>query len=1126
MNLSNYEKLKVKLYQVKAEDFPAFQKLKVDESEMPAFGTLVYDKSIDIKSEQDERTETRIDIRSALTKSLGHAVLIVEPPVITKDNEDQRVIVWLEATQIGVDAFADYEKLIVFTTDLKNGKPLSNVKISLLNGVKLMTGTNGVAELILPAAKVKDEENKQDGLLIAERGRDSAILFEDNYRGGESKWVRQPSNESLRWFVFNDRNLYRMGETVSVKGYLRRIKSGKFADVAEIGGAVKSVSYVLKDSRDNEILKGKADINAFGAFDLKLKLPENLNLGNQQLEFKAETALDEKEFTHTFQVQEFRRPEFEVETEVKNAAPFFVGDAAIVGTQAKYYSGGFLPNAAAKWKVTAKPTSYTPPNREDFTFGKFVPWWRDEYDGEYSQTVSQEFKGTTDANGSHRIAIDFVAANPARPYALTAEASVEDVNRQTFTSTATLLVHPSALYVGLKTAKTFVRSGERFKVETITTDIDGKAVAEAPVIVVAELKDWQQVKGEWQEVTVDTQPCQAKSAAEIVACEFTAKQGGKLTISGSVADSRGRRNESELTVWSAGGKLADAAEIELPVYTPATTETFATYGTTDANGAIFQPIETPKGVFPQFGGLEITTSSTQLPELTDAFLYLQNYPYECSEQISSRVLSVAALRDVLAAFDAKDLPSKAEIEAKMKSDIERLAKLQHADGGFSFWRIDDESLPFLSVHVAHAFTRAQLKGYAVSPEILAKSRSYLQNVESKFPASYSVETRRAISAYALYTLDLSGEKDAAKAKQILRDQDAAATETGKFTPEIYGWLLSVLANDANSTAEVAQIKRRLLNRVTETAGAANFVTDYADEGRQVLLASDRRADSVILESLLKAEPQNELIPKLVRGLLAHKVKGRWSNTQENIFVLLALDKYFESYEKVTPNFVAKIWLGVAFAGEQNFKNRTTDSNSVKVPMSYLQQQANSQNLILDREGAGRLYYRIGLNYAPADLNQAAADYGFAVTRTYEAVDEANDVRQNADGSWTIKSGARVRVTLQMVASARRYHVALVDRLPAGFEIINSAFANSQTVPDETPAINYADRFQQKWFEYQNLRDDRAEAFASFLGAGVWSYSYVARASTPGNFIAPPAKAEEMYAPETFGRTATDFVKVE
>jgi Bacterial Alpha-2-macroglobulin MG10 domain len=37
--------------------------------------------------------------------------------------------------------------------------------------------------------------------------------------------------------------------------------------------------------------------------------------------------------------------------------------------------------------------------------------------------------------------------------------------------------------------------------------------------------------------------------------------------------------------------------------------------------------------------------------------------------------------------------------------------------------------------------------------------------------------------------------------------------------------------------------------------------------------------------------------------------------------------------------------------------------------------------------------------------------------------------------------------------------------------------------------------------------------------GVYTYSYVVRATTPGLFIVPPAKAEEMYHPETFGRRA-------
>jgi hypothetical protein len=260
----------------------------------------------------------------------------------------------------------------------------------------------------------------------------------------------------------------------------------------------------------------------------------------------------------------------------------------------------------------------------------------------------------------------------------------------------------------------------------------------------------------------------------------------------------------------------------------------------------------------------------------------------------------------------------------------------------------------------------------------------------------------------------------------------------------------------------------------------------------------------------------DLIPKIVRGLLANRVKGRWSSTQENAFVLLALDEYFRKFEKATPNFVSKIWLGNSYAGEQKFVGRSTSTNLINVPMSYLQGQ---QNLILDKQGAGRLYYRIGLKYAPKNLNLAAANYGFEVSRQYEAIDNPNDVKQLADGSWTIKAGARIRVKVQMVNSANRYHVALVDYLPAGFEIINSELANSSSTGEKTQTF-------WNWFDHQNLRDNRTEAFSSYLNSGVWEYKYVVRATTLGNFVAPPAKAEEMYSPETFGRSKTDFVRVE
>src|SRR5262249_1931480 len=60
------------------------------------------------------------------------------------------------------------------------------------------------------------------------------------------------------------------------------------------------------------------------------------------------------------------------------------------------------------------------------------------------------------------------------------------------------------------------------------------------------------------------------------------------------------------------GAYTDAAEVALPVWTPATTEAFATYGTIDAIGAdgiVKQPVALPGKIVAQFGGLEITTAS-------------------------------------------------------------------------------------------------------------------------------------------------------------------------------------------------------------------------------------------------------------------------------------------------------------------------------------------------------------------------------------------------------------------------------------------------------------------------------------------------------------------------------------
>jgi len=562
---------------------------------------------------------------------------------------------------------------------------------------------------------------------------------------------------------------------------------------------------------------------------------------------------------------------------------------------------------------------------------------------------------------------------------------------------------------------------------------------------------------------------------------------------------------------SVPGGHADAQAVALPVYTPATSEAFATYGVVD-EGSIVQPVAAPVEVFPQFGGLEVNTSSTALQALTDAVLYLAEYRYESSDAYASRILAISALRDVLGAFKAEGLGSPGELDEVVRRDIAQLEALQLYDGGFGWWSRRTGSAPYQSIQAMHALLTAKDSGFAVSEGVLENGLQYLVDVEDRIPDDYSQRTRDMLAAYALHVRGLAGDRDSRAARSLWERRGANLG----LDAMAFIW---PLVGDGGIEAE---IERVFNNRVVETAGAATFATDYGEDA-YLILHSDRRTDGIVLDALITMAPESDLIAKVVAGLLGNQVRGRWSNVQENSFILLALNRYFDAFESGDPDFIARVWLGDLYAAQHEFAGRSTDRRSTLVPMAELLAIGDS-DLVVQKDGEGRLYYRLGLRYAPADLKLEALDRGFVVQRSYEAVDDPDDVRLDEDGVWHVRAGAEVRVRLTMVNDSRRTNMALVDPMPAGFEPLNPALAVTGEVGASRRVVGDS-WWRRTWYEHQNLRDDRAEAVASYLWAGVHEYSYVARATTPGTFAVPPAKAEEIYAPEVFGRSGSDTVVV-
>ena len=125
---------------------------------------------------------------------------------------------------------------------------------------------------------------------------------------------------------------------------------------------VKSVHWSLVDARGNDVGKGDTEVSALGGFDLHFSLPDGMNLGTARLTLTPDSSGGGT--MHSFDVQEFRRPEFEVTAEA-GEGPYFLGETASASVHAAYYAGGALPGAPVAWNVTASPGFYSPPGHED-----------------------------------------------------------------------------------------------------------------------------------------------------------------------------------------------------------------------------------------------------------------------------------------------------------------------------------------------------------------------------------------------------------------------------------------------------------------------------------------------------------------------------------------------------------------------------------------------------------------------------------------------------------------------------------------------------------------------------------------------------------------------------------------
>lgn len=513
----------------------AFEKYEAEESGDELYqklpdqlvrGKVIHDRVIDLAGQPiDSRQQTSLNWDEILGQQKAGAILLtVEgtplPEVAGKRPGAQALI---QLTDIGVLWKKVEEGLRVTAFSMANGQPMEGAKVALLNnefgrGQNASTDHEGNATVPL---------GKEPGWLMVARGDDTFALRV----GAEShelpmaafrvpieysEWEQTPEAAlQLRGFIFTDRPLYRPGETVHVKGIVRRVDAAGLAAGGGLTGQLK-----LREPRGREAVSIDIQTDEHGAFDTEIKLASTV-VGEHSIQLSFPDAPNlqwQKGFVTSFQVTDFQPNAFELNV----AMPDRLAAAAPVHADvtAKYFFGAPLTKADVRWTL-----QYA---RETFSPEGFTGWQFGTDEGASGRTLT--LRGEGSLNGPGALAIDpQLSAVKDAPHkgVLTVEAT--DINQQTVSESRVFARDASEFYIGVAVPEGAVfRPGGEIAAKAVAVRPNGQPL-DRPVDVTAELiharNDTVRVQGAGKAISFRTEKTETVVAQTAGRTLMPAKQG-------------------------------------------------------------------------------------------------------------------------------------------------------------------------------------------------------------------------------------------------------------------------------------------------------------------------------------------------------------------------------------------------------------------------------------------------------------------------------------------------------------------------------------------------------------------------------------------------------------------------
>jgi uncharacterized protein YfaS (alpha-2-macroglobulin family) len=493
---------------------------------------------------------------------------------------------------------------------------------------------------------------------------------------------------------------------------------------------------------------------------------------------------------------------------------------------------------------------------------------------------------------------------------------------------------------------------------------------------------------------------------------------------------------------------------------------------TDVRGGSFKDrIEVPisRELHPEFRKLDATVSSLPLGLAHGLDAYLKDFPFGCSEQITSGAFCRLMLAD-----EADFGLSRAEINKQLERTFGTLARRQNDQGSFGYWVPETgDSISFVSAYVMDFLSESKAAGFVPPPEMFASGLRNLQKMVTREPTDFA-EGRTV--AYAIYILTREG---VITTNYILNLRDwLDKHEQGRWQKDITGVYLAGALHLLHKDAEADRLidSYKLDNR--DTIDRDDFCQPLGMNSQYIAVIA--REFPARLRKISAEQFQHILKP----------IGDGYFNTLSSAYAVRALKVYSHAVAQNSPQ--------LTIAEVRKDRNETRLASGTKPFLrSEFSDKASALRFVSSRKlsGPGAFYQVVEAGFdghAPTE----------ALTNGLEIYREILGKNNEAVTSTHVGEQLHVRLHVRSLQREPITNVAIVDLLPGGFEVIDST---ARTGASSMNGVDYVD-----------VREDRAVFFVT-VSTNALEIDYQIKSCNRGQFMVPPVFAQSMYDRNVKGR---------